>query len=214
VKYLHLKLFRISVVAAMCLLSAAEASAGSIGYSITLNTSAVAGSQGFLDVQFNPGVNSSQAATAILAVFTTDGSFPGAAPSVFGPVSGTLPGDLFIDNSAYNDYFQSFTFGEAIHFYLNFVGPAVDSPDGTSSGSTFGFGLWDSTGGIPLLTTDPLGFVASVDLNNDGSLTPHSFPPSLDGGTPVAEFGAVPEPGTWLLAASALAFIAMKRRRG
>ena len=212
-KNLHSKLFRISAVAAICLLSATVASAGSIGYSITINTSALAGTQGFLDVQFNSGPDS-QAASAILAVFSTDGSFPGDAPTVFGPVLGTLPGDLYMDNSPFTDYFQSFTFGNTIHFYVNFVGPAVDTPGGSQAGSTFGFGLWDSTGFIPLLTTDTSGgFVARVDLNNDGTLTHTNFPSNPEGGAPAAEFGAVPEPGTWLLAASAFAFIAARRRR-
>ena len=212
-KHLTSILLRISAVAAICLFPAAEASAGSIGYSITINTSAVAGSLGYLDVNFSPGVNS-QLAYATLAVFTSDGSFPGPAPSVIGSVMGTLPGDLFMDNSTYADYFQPFTFGNTIHFYVNFAGPAVDSPDGSSSGTTFGFGLWDSTGTVPLLTTDVQGgFVASVDLNNDGSLTPHSFPPSAAGGSPVADFAPTPEPGSWLLAAPAFAFLALKRRR-
>ena len=213
-KDLHSKLLRISAIAAVCLFSAAEASAESIGYGITIDTSSLAGYQGFLDVQFNPGLGGSQEASATVVAFTTDGSFSAAPPATFGPVLGTLPGNLYIYNSAPNDYFQEFTFGSRIFFYVNFFGPALDSPDGSSAGSTFGFGLWDSTGATPLLTTDPIGgFVASVDLNNDGSVTPHNLPPGADGGSPVADFSAAPEPGSWLLAASALAFIAMKRRR-
>jgi hypothetical protein len=106
---------------------------------------------------------------------------------VNGGVLGVLPGTVTIDNStAFNDYFQGFHFGATIQFLLSFGGPAVTSPNGTStSGSTFGFGMWNSTETNPLLTTDPNGFTFTVDLNLDGSTTPTTFPAAtLESATP------------------------------
>ena len=56
--------------------------------------------------------------------------------------------------------------GNTIQFDLVLSGPAVLTPYGIStSGSSFGIGLWDSTGLNPLLTSDPNGFAGIVNLN-------------------------------------------------
>ncbi len=123
-----------------------------------------------------------------------DGALVGL-PDVNGGATGSLPGVLTIDNStAFNDYFEQFTFGSSFSFSLTLDGPALQTPNGTAnSGSTFGLGLFDNAQN-PILTTDPNGFAALVDVKLDGSTATSVFPSDSNGGAPVVQFIATPEP--------------------
>jgi PEP-CTERM motif len=184
--------------------SAGSARANPLSYQVTINTSAVTGTSGNLDLQFNPGLlPGTQLATASVQSFSTNGTLGTA--TLTGDVSGTLPGPLSFDNqTAFNDDFQAMVFGTNIQFDLLLSGPALLAPDGTSvSGSIFGIGLWDSTGINPLLTSDPNGFAGIVNINLDGSGTTSTFLTNT-GGPPVVTFTPkvttiVPEPGSILL---------------
>jgi hypothetical protein len=188
-------------------LAALASVASPITYHVSVNTSAINGTMGFLDFDLAPG-NNSQSASVTIGNFSGTGSLSGA-PQVNGAVSGTLPGSLLIGNSTqFNDYFQGFTFGASIMFQLAFSGPALSSPNGTStSGSTFAFGMFDATGNNPLLTTDPNGNTFIVAVNLDGTTCVTTFPPAT-GGIPVATVAAgtstAPEPSTLLLTVLAL----------
>jgi hypothetical protein len=146
-------------------------------YFITVNTSSVSGSSGFLDFQFNPGNSTTQAATATVSNFT--GGTLGATTPNAGVVSGTLPGAVtFTNSAALNEYFQGFTYGASFSFVLTLSGAALDTPNGTSTaGSTFGLGLYDSAQN-PILTDQggTTGFAATVDINLNGTTTATAFP--------------------------------------
>jgi hypothetical protein len=183
---------------------ASSASASSLSYIVTINTSAINGAAGYLDLQFNPGaLPGTQSATATVQGFTSDGTL--GVPSLTGDVAGALPGTLSFDNqTVFNDDFQALVFGNTISFELTLSGAAVTGPDGTStSGSSFGIGLWDGTGINPLLTSDPDGFVGIVDLNLDGSGTPSTFPTDTGGPTVVTlapeATTVIPEPSSIVL---------------
>lgn len=202
------------LVAVFC---TANAFSAPITYLVTVNTSAISGSLGFLDFDFAPGPDS-QDAFANISNFSPSGSLTGA-PEVTGGASGTLPGTLTIDNSAqFNDYFRGFNYGGTITFLLSLGGPALTSPDGlSSSGNTFAFGMFDQSGNKPLLTTDPNGNTFIVNLNLDGTATPVMFS-STPGGPPVATLNAVPEPSSLMLVAlclmsTATAYLYMCGRR-
>jgi hypothetical protein len=131
-------------------------------------------------------------------------------------VSGTLPGTLTFDNgTALNDYFEGFTFGTVLKFDVSLYGPALSSPDGTStSGSSFGFSMFSDLGTTPALTSDLVdGIALSVNVNLDGSttLTNSSSQTSVE-----AAGVAVPEPGGFaelmllLLAMIFLGYIRLK----
>ncbi len=185
-------------------LSASNARTSTL-YSISISTASVAGTAGFLDLQLNPGPDS-QLAFVELLNFTSDGSLNGS-PQVSGGVMGTLPGMVRIDNTTgFNDYFQPFLFGQSVSLVLALDGPALTSPDGTAiSGSSFGLGLFDGNQD-PILTTDPNGFIVTVEVNIDGTTTPRVFPAS-DGGEPAATIGSVPEPNSAVLIGLGMVFV-------
>jgi hypothetical protein len=203
----------IFAAAVFSLLFCAAPVEGAIVYQVTVNTLAVNGQSGHLNFQFNPGFDS-QAASAAVSGFSITGGMSSGAPTLTGDVTGTLPGTVTFNNStAFNDYFHPFDFGTSMQFTLTIYGPAVDAPNGTSaSGSTFGIGLWDAAGTSPILTTDPNGFAATVDLLLNGTAAITLYPES--GTDPsVVSFSEVPEPATYAGVGTMLCALAYLRRR-
>jgi PEP-CTERM motif len=178
------------------LCSASVASAAPITYDATVNTSSILGTAGSLDFNFNPGPLVTQAASLQILNFTSGGALAGS-PTLTGDVAGALPATLTFDNgTGFNDYFEGFTFGSTLSFQVSLYGPALSSPDGTStSGSTFAFSMFsDAAGTMPALTTDTTdGFAFTVDVNLDGTTTVTNFSTQT---TVVPVTPAVPEPGT------------------
>ncbi|MDQ2843538.1 MAG: NF038129 family PEP-CTERM protein [Acidobacteriota bacterium] len=180
--------------------------AAPITYNVEVNTASIAGTPGSLDFNFNPGPLTSQAASLQILKFSAVGSLAGN-PMSNGHVNGTLPATLIFDNgTAFNDYFEGFTFGSTLSFNVSLYGPALSSPDGTStSGSAFAFSLFsDATGTTPVLTSDTAnGFAFVVNVNLDGTTTATNF---ITG-------SSVPEPGSGLLIGVAVAFGTLCFRR-
>lgn len=195
----------------LCL--ASIASAAPITYDVTVDSSSISGTAGSLDFEFNPGPLVTQAANLQILNFASNGSLAGS-PMLTGDVAGALPATLTFDNgSAFNDYFEGFTFGSTLSFEVSLYGPALSSPDGTStSGSTFAFSMFsDAAGTMPALTTDTTdGFAFTVDVNLDGTTTVTNF--SAQTTVVPATIPAVPEPGTLPLIASAIGLLAFGSR--
>jgi len=78
---------RCLVIAALDIQTAANAA---VVYGVTVDTSSVSGTSGFLEMQFNPG-GSSLAATATVSGFNAGSGVLIPAPDVLGNVTGTLP---------------------------------------------------------------------------------------------------------------------------
>jgi hypothetical protein len=197
-------------------LCAATAMANVITYDVTVNTSSISGTTGSLDFNFNPGSLVTQSASLQILSFTSNGTLAGS-PELTGDASGALPGTLTFDNgSGFNDYFEGFTFGSTLSFDVSLYGPALSSPDGTStSGSTFAFSMFsDAAGTTPTLTSDTTdGFAFTVDVNLDGSTTVTNY--SSETGIVAASgpVSAVPEPGNLALIGLGLGAISLVRRR-
>src|SRR5215471_14842203 len=201
-----------SLLLLMSCLCAPPANAG-ILYQVTVDTSSITGTAGSLDFNFNPGSLVTQAASLEILNFTSGGTLVtgpcvSGGPCVMGDVSGTLPGTVTFDNGMpLNDYFQGFSFGATLSFQIRLFGPAVDSPDGTStSGSSFAFSMFsDAAGTTPALTPDPDGFAVTIDVNLDGSTSVHDFSSQTDV-APVVAVGA-PEPASLVLLGPAIALM-------
>ena len=191
----------------------APAHANPIDYQVTIDTSSLFPSSsgtysGYLDLQFNPGVlPGTQDAVASVALQTCSCVF--GIGTATGSVNTFPPGlgALFLNSTAFNDYFIPVNFSGDISFDVKIDGDAVESSNPTAiSGTSFGVSLYDGTGTMPLLTSDPDGFLAVLNLNVGGSLTTENFP-NADGGpsaVTLTNLGApppssVPEPGTLLL---------------
>ena len=205
---------KLFLLVATLLLAVGMAAADPIAYLVTVDTSSIAGTAGSLDFQFNPGPLASQAASVQVLDFNSDGTLA-SSPILTGNVSGTLASTVtFTNSTVYNDYFSGFLFGGTLSFVVSLLGPALTTPDGTStSGSAFAFSMFsDADGTIPALTSDAInGFAYTVAVNLDGTTTPTVSSSKL-----TASVTTVPEPSSaWLFGAGllGLGILQFKRSR-
>ena len=193
---------------AIALCGAQAAFAGPI--LLQVNTSSLAGTNGSIDFQFNPGPGTTQSATVSIVTNAFGGNYiSGSQSDVGGATGGPVPTTLAItDSGADNEDFENYHFGNYIDFNLIFSGPAVTSPNGTATSPTsFYFTVYsDLAGTIPVLTSAPSGVLAQVNVNPNGLL-------SMSTTSNNATF--TPEPASvWLVGGAllALGFIALRRR--
>ena len=179
-------------------------------YQVSVNTASLAGTTGSIDFQFNFGNGEKQAASVAITGLT--GGTNGTATST-GQASGAFPGTVTIANgyptSGYNDFFETYTYGSTLKFALDFSGPAVTAPNGTSTGnSEFYFSLISDVNGItPAPGTNSNGVAGTVAINPNGSATATAVSSNLS---------FAPEPSSlWLTlgAGLTLAGAAFLRRR-
>jgi hypothetical protein len=193
---------------ALVLFQTAEVRAGTL-YSLSVDTSAIVGTSGSLDFQFNPGPLISQSASLEIRNFVTNGTLSGVTAIAGDVGGGPLPAGLLFDNATqFNDYFQGFTFGKVLSFDVLLEGPAVGSPNGMStSGSEFAFSMFsDSAGTVPALTADAInGFAVTLDVGLDGEVGVTDNSTQTLVGAPVV----APEPGSGVLALMFTVFCAM-----
>ena len=157
-------------------------SATPIVYNVAVDTTAIQASTGNLDFQFNTNGPSSLAASVTVTGFASDATLDGTSQADGGG-SGILPGSLTIANSTtFNAVLQGLTFGSFLSFGLAITGPAVDTPALGTDTSSFSLSLLDNAF-VPLLTTDFLGDILTIDLLDNGQSTVTTF--DADGvGTP------------------------------
>jgi hypothetical protein len=208
---LYKLLFSFGLLALTTLLTPGLCSASSIAYTVSVNTSFVSGTTGYIDMEFNPGVPASQPATANVVDLYTNGTLNGftdptnTLTGITGDVTGMLPQMVTFDNGqTTNDYAEQIKFGSYIQFYLFLSGSAIDNPNGAGGGSFF-LDFYD--GNFNQLLTDSFG-VLQVNINGDGTATAITFPYAGNGGNPVVSLSGVPEPSTLLLFAGALPLLA------
>jgi hypothetical protein len=197
--------------------AAAPAAAASITYAVHVDTSALAGTQGFLDLQFLPGGADALAATASITSFNAFDTTLAATGDVTGDAAGLLPDAVTLGNSqGFNDLFQGVTFGQQFSFLLTLAGDALSPGAPPLSGTAFSLLLFGNDGFTPLLTIDPDGRIAALQIGPTGQVGVQTFARTVGAGSvaTVQEVAAVPEPTTLLLVGSGIvALVAQRRRR-
>ena len=172
----------------LSLLLTAVAQASSVTYNVSLNTSAVAASNGAIYLNFSPGLGANLGSVEVSDfLIAAPGSLTGS-PTTTGDVSGALPGQVhFVNTFATNDYLHALQYGNSLSFRVSFQ----VANNAAVSGSALSFGLTAADGLTPVLTNDPAGFIGVISYDGSGAFTSAALDPAA-----VIIPAAVPEPAT------------------
>lgn len=163
-------------------------------YQVTVNTSSLAGTNGFLDFTFGA---LGTAAPAFATLSNLTGAL-GADVIPSGDVVGTPPGPVTIGNTTgFNDLLQGVTFGGLFTFDLSFT-----ADDGIA-GSTFSVALVNDS------VSDFVGYAGNIV---EIALQPGA-PTTVNAVADFASVSVVPEPSDMLLMMSGLALMGWVVRR-
>ena len=202
----------LSIASALLLACAVvPAHADSVTYAVTVNTSSQTGN-GYVDFELNAGSLGAQDITATVTGFSGAVLIPGDPMNDAIGTTGSLDAPpLTFDNQIGNDYFEALTFGNQVSFLVTLSGDGVSTSGASTSdsGTIFQVSFWDASGMNPVLSDDPNGLAAEIDVADNGML-------SSDAGTgTTVSAAATPEPATLSLvgAAGVLMYVAQRRRR-
>jgi hypothetical protein len=200
-----------TICIALALMTPAGAHASSIFF-IETNTSSLAGSNGYIDLQYI-GLVGAGASTATITGFLTNGILGGcAAGCVTGDASGTLASTVTILNGALsgsglNEFNEAITFGAFTEFEV-----VLSDPVGGTANSGFSLSFYGSDDATPLLSIYPGGASATLTVEPNGTVLPVTY--ADDGGrsytTVTDESGPspVPEPSSFFAVGVGLALLA------
>jgi hypothetical protein len=181
------------VLSAFALFGAATSANAIPIFTITVNTTSIAGTVGHVDFFFGAAANSPDV-TALISMWSSDGTLSGV-PATSGSTSGVLPANVtekVISNTG-ADYFHDFTFGNTLTFKLMLTYDSV-IPGTFTTDDTWSLSLYDSMV-MPLLSNGTEGdAIFAVDMHPNGTYTTHDA--STGGQLTIA---AVPEPTTLTL---------------
>lgn len=204
------KQWLVSAAFALVLFQPFAATSAASVYHISVDTSSLFGSTGFIDLQFNPGTVAAPAALATLTGFSGDATL-NSGVVVDGSASGALPGALnFVNDMPFNAVLQPVTFGNAFDFRINFSGAYETVLSGP--GTRFSLALLD-TANNSLASVDPAGTILQFELMPGGNISPANFAADTFGTASVVTLTAVPVPAALPLLMSALALLGFTGRR-
>jgi hypothetical protein len=186
------------------------ASADTVSFATTIDTSSVTGTDGGIYLSFAPGLNADPASVSVSG-FAPLAGLPGAPAFTDGGVTGSLDtNDLSFTNYLFqlNDYGENVTFGSTLSFEVTFQLPDMLTGN---SGSEFDIQLTESDLATPILTSDPSGNIVEILYDQNGNFTENATSSYAS----VTAAGAAPEPGGILLPAVSLSCLlgAMRRRK-
>ncbi len=157
-----MKLLNIKFLVIAVIMLAASSAFADYSFNFNVDTSSISGQSGYIDLQFNPGMSSTGAASAAITNFVSDAMLVGAA-TLTGGATGQLPATVTLTNTTgYNDYFQAVTFGNTANFALNLSG---------ATGNSFGLAFLNSAQTAALLTNDTSGngYATTIDVTSNGA---------------------------------------------
>ncbi|MES2116860.1 MAG: NF038129 family PEP-CTERM protein [Pseudomonadota bacterium] len=188
-------------------LTAAAGLASAQSMHVVLDTSSF-GSNGWLDLQFNPASVPAVSASALVDHLA---GFDGAvAPQLTGDVQAQAGGAFLFGNSTdWNDLFHAVHFGGQVSFDVSFSGLADPSP--AAIPSLFSVSLYGADGVTQLGHPDANGSLLSLSWNPVASGAGQVGVTVTDAG--VAGVSPVPEPSAWLMLGAGLALLGMAKRR-
>lgn len=214
-------IIRLALAGAFALAGAGLASparAGSVCFLITADTTGLAGTSGFLDLQMNPSTTlASPSVTATVTEVSTDGTL-GSTTITTGVTGSFSSTPAVMNNMSYSELQQTFTYGTTLSFEITLSGSEINpSTVQPFSGTMLTFALEDST--QTGLNAGPLNGEA-VDLNVNQTVAPNvstqTYGPA-SGNYPtvtITPCAAVPEPSSMILMGLGLgAVIAVGRSR-
>ncbi|GAB3257923.1 NF038129 family PEP-CTERM protein [Chitinimonas naiadis] len=193
----------IGLLAGLMLSLTAQAS---VVYNVKVNTSSLAGTQGYLDLGLIGLADSPLAQAAITGL---SGGTALGNDTLDGDSSVIAGGWALGNTTGFNAILSAWEFGQELAFQLVFSGDWEGN--GVGSGTTFAFKLWDSAIGNTLLSDDAQGDLFRIDLWPGALVDISTF--GTDG-TPAAtiqQVTAVPEPTSIALLLAGLLAISLLR---
>lgn len=180
-------------------------------YSVSIDTQALAGSNGYLDFGLVGLADSPSASVAISGL--AGGGAQGSA-QLDGDATATADGWSIGNGDAFNAVLQGWSFGSTLSFLLDFSGDWLGASAG--SGTSFAFKLWDDNWNT-LLTTDAMGDLLRIELIAGGDSQVSLFAQDAGGAPSPVEISSpvntVPEPAGLGLTLLALGLLMLKVRR-
>jgi hypothetical protein len=198
--FLKIKLLVVAIV-----MFAASSAFASLSYNVSVDTSSLNNTDGYLYFQYDP-IN---AADSIATVSAFSGGTLAIAPdttNTLGGSTGTLTTGAgtvaFNTVNSTTDYNHGIHFGNTTNFLLSFSNPAANVPAGGSS--TFSLSLFqDNLGSAPLLN----GTLFTLSLMNDGTATTQILANE-------ANVTSTPIPAAaWLLGSGLMGLVGLRRKQ-
>jgi VCBS repeat-containing protein len=143
---------------------------GRVRYHVAIDTAALAGTQGLLSFQFNPGaIPGSPDAEARITALSFFGGTAGGS-TIVGDASQTSISEFTLrPSAALNRLIEDVTLGGSIQFDLELVGPGLSQPHFGNFADMFALQLLGANGAVPLLSADRSASILRVNLASDGS---------------------------------------------
>ncbi|MBI1323507.1 hypothetical protein GC170_10025 [bacterium] len=198
-----------AVLATIAAIFLAPVSAEGLEVLVTVDSSSIAASTGFVDFQFSAALDTAQTATAVISDFSATNLTPGGITYLNSASGGPLPTNVTILNDPAqitNRARQAVTFAanSNFSFKITFSGNALTTPG--SADSTFFLNVLNSSLGSAFPNPRP-HLLITIPASGTGT-------PVITSISQITAVVVVPEPGPVVLAfAGAAVLVAVRRRK-